>query len=168
MLLLGVAIVIPIFALADYGIISEELLNILIETCLFFIFPLVWLRVKMTQHNIAFSSLLRQPATWNWRLIVTATAIGMIFSAAISVVQFYVASYIAPDFITDMLNEPTIDQTSVATTIFSLISACVFAPIMEELIFRGFFLHRMTHKWGLKRAVIVSFNSICKSMIMLN
>ncbi|MFC5773325.1 CPBP family intramembrane glutamic endopeptidase [Ectobacillus antri] len=67
-----------------------------------------------------------------------------------------------------MLNEPTIDQTSVATTIFSLISACVFAPIMEELIFRGFFLHRMTHKWGLKRAVIVSFNSICKSMIMLN
>ncbi len=75
MLLLGVAIVIPIFALADYGIISEELLNILIETCLFFIFPLVWLRVKMTQHNIAFSSLLRQPATWNWRLIVTSPLI---------------------------------------------------------------------------------------------
>jgi membrane protease YdiL (CAAX protease family) len=38
----------------------------------------------------------------------------------------------------------------------SSISACVLAPIMEEVIFRGFFLQRMAHKWGIKKAVIIS------------
>lgn len=41
-------------------------------------------------------------------------------------------------------------------TIFTFISACVLAPIMEEVIFRGFFLQRMAHKWGIKKAVIIS------------
>jgi membrane protease YdiL (CAAX protease family) len=81
----------------------------------------------------------------------------MIFSYGISTIQFYILSYLAPDFALDMLNGGGIvDDSSAFTVLYSTISAVVYAPIMEELIFRGFFLNRLTHKWGLKKAIMIS------------
>ena len=37
-----------------------------------------------------------------------------------------------------------------------LASACIFAPIVEEIIFRGILLHRLSIKWDIKQGIIIS------------
>jgi len=39
---------------------------------------------------------------------------------------------------------------------YGLLSACIMAPVMEELIFRGFLMNPMLHKWGFWIAAFVT------------
>lgn len=48
------------------------------------------------------------------------------------------------------------DRFSLTSNLLSIISLCVFAPLIEEFAFRGVLLHRWAHKYGLKSAVIAS------------
>ena len=73
------------------------------------------------------------------------------FSVGISHIQFYILAHTLPNFLVTMLEDGNVINTSnIYMTIFTFVSACVLAPIMEEVIFRGFFLQRMAYKWGLK------------------
>ncbi|MBO1624302.1 CPBP family glutamic-type intramembrane protease [Bacillus arachidis] len=136
---------------------SDSVMDVAVQISVFFVFPLLWLYFKTRKNNIIFTSFFDKSSRLNWKLIVIATAMGMIFSFGVSFIQFYILAHIFPNFLVDMLNDNgVIDMSSISTQIFGFISACIFAPIMEEVIFRGFFLQRMTFKWGIKRAVIVS------------
>ncbi|MBY0595607.1 CPBP family intramembrane glutamic endopeptidase [Bacillus bingmayongensis] len=136
---------------------SDIVMDVVLQVSVFFVFPLLWLYIKTQKNNIIFTSFFDKSSRLNWKLIIVATAMGMIFSFGVSFIQFYILAHIFPDFLVDMLNDNgAIDMSSIYTQIFSFISACIFAPIMEEVIFRGFFLQRMAFKWGIKRAVIVS------------
>ncbi|MDC2866081.1 MULTISPECIES: type II CAAX endopeptidase family protein [unclassified Bacillus (in: firmicutes)] len=127
------------------------------DTLVFFAFPLLWLFYKMKKHNAVFTSFFDKPSSIPWRLILIATAMGMIFSFGVSFIQFYILAQMIPDFLVDLLSDGNvIDMSTTFTKILSVISACIFAPIMEEVIFRGFFLNRMAYKWGVKRAIIIS------------
>lgn len=127
------------------------------DTLAFFVFPLLWLFYKMKKNNAVFTSFFDKPTSIPWRLILIATAMGMIFSFGVSFVQFYILAQLIPDFLVDLLSDGNvIDMSTTFTKILSVISACIFAPIMEEVIFRGFFLNRMAYKWGVKRAIIIS------------
>ncbi|MGG2093034.1 type II CAAX endopeptidase family protein [Bacillus sp. S13(2024)] len=139
------------------GSIESSSFEFISETLVFFIFPLLWLFYKMKKHNAVFTSFFDKPALIPWALILIATAMGMIFSFGISFIQYYILAQLIPDFLVNLLSDGNvIDMSTTFTKIFSVISACIFAPIMEEVIFRGFFLNRMTYKWGVKRAIIVS------------
>ena len=62
------------------------------------------------------------------------------FSVGISHIQFYILAHTLPNFLVTMLEDGNVINTSnIYMTIFTFISACVLAPIMEEVIFRGFF-----------------------------
>ncbi|MEH6892141.1 CPBP family intramembrane glutamic endopeptidase [Bacillus sp. JJ864] len=127
------------------------------DTLVFFVFPLLWLFYKMKKNNAVFTSFFDKPLSIPWRLILIATAMGMIFSFGVSFIQFYILAQLIPDFLVDLLSDGNvIDMSTTFTKILSVISACIFAPIMEEAIFRGFFLNRMAYKWGVKRAIIIS------------
>ena len=81
-----------------------------------------------------------KPGRLPWGLIVLATIMGMIFSVGISHIQFYILAHTLPNFLVTMLEDGNVINTSnIYMTIFTFISACVLAPIMEEVIFRGFF-----------------------------
>ncbi|ABS21408.1 Abortive infection protein [Bacillus cytotoxicus NVH 391-98] len=137
--------------------VSKTIEDVVMQTTVFFIFPLLWLYMKTQKNNIVFTSFFDKTSKMNWKLILIATAMGMIFSFGVSFIQFYILAHLVPNFIVDILNDTSLMNTNnVFTMIFSFISACIFAPIMEEVIFRGFFLQRMTVKWGIKRAVIIS------------
>ncbi|WP_242217557.1 CPBP family intramembrane glutamic endopeptidase [Bacillus cereus group sp. BfR-BA-01380] len=141
------------------GVIGAEnsLFEFVSDTLVFFAFPLLWLFYKMKKHNAAFTSFFDKPSSIPWRLILMATAMGMIFSFGISFIQFYILAQLIPNFLVDLLSDGNaIDMSTTSTKILSVISACIFAPIMEEVIFRGFFLNRMAYKWGMKRAIIIS------------
>lgn len=157
MLLGAIAAYAPLMLLEGVPFVFESFMTSVSDTLVFFIFPLLWLLYKMRNHNLKFTSFLVKPKSFNWKLIIAATAMMMVFSFGISTIQFYIVSYLAPNFLLDMLNaEDLISNESIFAAIYSVISVSVYAPIMEELIFRGFFLHRMTYKWGLKRAIIFS------------
>ena len=137
--------------------VSENTMEVISQITVFFVFPLLWLYVKTNKNNIVFNSFFYKPGHLPWGLIVLATIMGMIFSVGISQIQFYILAHTLPNFLVTMLEDGNVINTSnVYMTIFTFISACVLAPIMEEVIFRGFFLQRMAYKWGIKKAVIIS------------
>ncbi|MEY8348297.1 CPBP family intramembrane glutamic endopeptidase [Bacillus cereus] len=141
----------------DFAGVSDNVMDVAMQILVFFTFPLLWLYVKARKNNILFTSFFDKSSRLSWKLIVVATAMGMIFSFGASSIQFYILAHTFPDFLVDMLNDDgAIDMSNTYTQILGVISACIFAPIMEEVIFRGFFLQRMAFKWGIKRAVIVS------------
>ncbi|EOP74682.1 CAAX amino protease [Bacillus cereus VDM006] len=136
---------------------SENVMDVAVQISVFFVFPLLWLYLKTRKNNVIFTSFFDKPSRLNWKIIIVATAMGMIFAFGVSFIQLYILAHLVPDFLMGVLSDDSvIDMSSTYTKIFSFISACIFAPIMEEVIFRGFFLQRMTFKWGIKRAVIVS------------
>ncbi|WP_416825577.1 type II CAAX prenyl endopeptidase Rce1 family protein [Ectobacillus polymachus] len=157
MLLGALVVMVPLSVFVDSGPIGDSISTVCSDTLVFFAFPLLWLSYKMKRQNLQFRSFLDRPMKWDWKLIILATAMGMLFSIGISTIEFYLLSYIAPNYIISLLNtDQVINNYNGFTTVFSIISACVFAPIMEELIFRGFFLNRLSYKWGIRKAILVS------------
>ncbi|PFJ06173.1 CPBP family intramembrane metalloprotease domain-containing protein [Bacillus cereus] len=137
--------------------VSENTFEVISQITVFFVFPLFWLYVKTNKNNVVFTSFFDKPSRLPWGLILLAAVMGMIFSVGISHIQFYILAHTLPNFLVSMLEDGNVINTSnIYMTIFTFISACVLAPIMEEVIFRGFFLQRMAYKWGIKRAVIIS------------
>ncbi|MGG0152818.1 CPBP family glutamic-type intramembrane protease [Bacillus mycoides] len=136
---------------------SDNTIEFLSQISIFFAFPLLWLYLKTSKNNVVFKSFFDKPRRLHWGLIILATIMGMIFAVGISQIQFYILAHTLPNFLVTMLEDGNVINTSnIYMTIFTFISACVLAPIMEEVIFRGFFLQRMAYKWGIKRAVIIS------------
>ncbi|WP_247739023.1 CPBP family intramembrane glutamic endopeptidase [Bacillus sp. 165] len=157
-MLLGyiVVYVIPWVFISDKQL-ESDVFTVISESLVFFAFPLLWLYYKSRKNNVKFQSYYTKPSKFDWKLVIIATVMGMIFSFGISTVEFYAVSFIIPDLVLDTLNElNVIDHSTIWMTLFTIISVSVYAPIMEETIFRGFFLHRMSRKWSIKRAMIVS------------
>ncbi|PFS98323.1 CPBP family intramembrane glutamic endopeptidase [Bacillus cereus] len=153
-MIIGVLLIMIPLGLAN---VSENTMEVISQITVFFVFPLLWLYVKTNKNNIVFNSFFYKSGHLPWGLIVLATIMGMIFSVGISQIQFYILAHTLPNFLVTMLEDGNVINTSnVYMTIFTFISACVLAPIMEEVIFRGFFLQRMAYKWGIKKAVIIS------------
>lgn len=136
---------------------GDNAFEFVLQVLIFFAFPLLWLFYKTRKHHVVFTSFFDQPSSYSWKLILIATAMGMVFAFGISMIQFYILAHLIPDFLVELLTEGNIiDTTTTFSKILGIISVCIFAPIMEEVIFRGFFLNRMAYKWGIKPAIIVS------------
>lgn len=71
-------------------------------------------------------------------------------------------SYAAPEFVEEvLLAVPTLflwqlDSAAVAGNAIAVFTLLVFAPIVEEVLFRGFLLARWQAKYGTKRAILFS------------
>lgn len=89
-------------------------------------------------------------------LTVIAPVILLTFAAAYAV--FIPLSYIWPHFVTRHLLAPTpfADVTTIPQWIALVIAGCVFAPIVEETIFRGLLMQRWARRWGTPTGVILS------------
>ena len=83
-------------------------------------------------------------------------------AAALAYLIWFPLSFYLGDFVDQWyLDAPPIVYFQSGTllilpNILSLISLCVLAPILEEIVFRGFLLHRWANKFGLLRAVLLS------------
>ena len=73
------------------------------------------------------------------------------FSVGISHIQFYILAHTLPNFLVTMLEDGTVINTSnIYMTIFTFVSACVLAPIMEEVILEVSFYSEWLINGGLK------------------
>lgn len=90
-------------------------------------------------------------------------SMGMILSAfGFIYLLFYPLSFVAPDFVQSyLLDVPPVlfweeGNTYWLGNLVALFAAIILAPIVEEIVFRGYLLNRWTHKFGALPAVILS------------
>lgn len=86
------------------------------------------------------------------------------FAAVLITLLFVPVSYVLPDFASWWLAwfmEPTVffDQARgfpVAANVAGFVSVVILAPVLEEVVFRGYLLQRLWRKLGLAKAVLLS------------
>jgi membrane protease YdiL (CAAX protease family) len=84
--------------------------------------------------------------------------------AALIVLIYIPVSYVLPDFAAwwlVWLSEPLVyldtdGSLPLFANLLSFISLVVLGPIVEELLFRGYLLHRWSRKWGLTTGILLS------------
>ena len=102
---------------------------------------------------------------------VVLVASALIFSLGSFSVVFYFLSLSFPSYATKILESDLLggglnSQYPKLYNILMLFLLVVYAPIVEELVFRGFLLQRWASKWGLRRGLIAS--SLLFGMLHIN
>lgn len=98
---------------------------------------------------------------FSWRYAVVLVASALLFSLGSFSVVFYFLSLVFPDYAAQILESDLLSggansqypQLYNALMLFLLV---VYAPLVEELIFRGFLLQRWATKWGIRNGLIAS------------
>lgn len=85
----------------------------------------------------------------------------LLFSLGISSIVFYFLSLVFPGYVAQLLesNVLLVGTQSLYPRLYEglmLFLLVVYAPLVEELIFRGILLQRWSVKWGLRRGLIAS------------
>ena len=90
-------------------------------------------------------------------LLGVVVPIGLLtLGAAIAV--YIPLSYVAPGFVQRLMLEsnPLFEAHTVGDWLELVVVGVLAAPLVEELLFRGFLLHRLAHRWGTTSAVVAS------------
>ncbi|MEL7144044.1 MAG: CPBP family intramembrane glutamic endopeptidase [Cyanobacteria bacterium J06573_11] len=103
----------------------------------------------------------RLPPDFSWPYIALLVLSLLMFSMGSFSVVFYVVSLLAPEQAAQMLETDLVlsgegsgfPQFYSGLMIFLLV---VFAPVVEELVFRGILLQRWATKWGLRVGIVGS------------
>jgi membrane protease YdiL (CAAX protease family) len=81
-----------------------------------------------------------------------------LLTAGAAIAVYVPLSYVAPGFIEGLLRSASsmFDAQTLTEWWVLVLSAVVTAPIVEELFFRGFLLHRWARRWGTLTGVVAS------------
>lgn len=126
-----------------------------------YLLALVWTLRQADRHGVAMRRLLHIPDHVNPLQLLALALVMILFSFGAIWVLFLPISYLAPAVVERVvvragsdaligLNEPWF------ALLLNGITIVVLAPLVEELIFRGFLLNRWATKWGLRRAVFLT------------
>lgn len=125
----------------------------------------LFLVVAALVSHLEVSRVLGRPLFWqDLPLILLIVVLTFCASLAIVTLTIVPVSYLFPDFVVWWLAwayQPVVYLTANGTlpagpNILSFVSLVVLAPILEEFLFRGYLLHRLTKKWGLWTGVLLS------------
>ena len=110
--------------------------------------------------GLRFGQLFGQPPNgvswWYFALLVIS---GLLFSMGSFFIVFYPVSLLAPDVVSRLLSESLLQTDTALPQTYQWLTvflAVVFAPVVEEFIFRGFLLQRWAVKWGLRGGMVGS------------
>jgi uncharacterized protein len=123
----------------------------------FYLIPALWLFVVCRKANLTFTSFWDRTGKVRIKDILMPVAMLIILAMGVVYLQSYVLSYIVPDYVLSSMNTSLLfSEGTVGMIVFNFISAVLLGPIVEELIFRGFLIQRLSHKFDLTKAVIIS------------
>lgn len=94
----------------------------------------------------------RIPSNYNWWLVLLVGIACLTFSVGASIVVMYLIAQLNSEFVNDLLSENPFSEDPVS--LFFLL--VIFAPLLEETVFRGLFFSRVSKKWGITTGIIVS------------
>lgn len=106
----------------------------------------------------------RTPVLQDIRLIAITVVLTFLASSAIVTLTFLPLSYLFPNFVAWWLRwafEPIVyvsldGALPIGANLLNFVSLVVLSPALQELIFRGYLLHRWSKKWGLWCGVVLS------------
>ena len=150
-------------------IISHFIHNRLFYGCLS-----AWLLWAKTRWGLSMTRLLgRSSNTRKWLPLVGTALILKMFAVVVSLLVYYVVAFIWPALARWSLEGyHPFGFVDAGTSLFWLYAAWVFldlvmlAPLFEELVFRGVFLHTWAVRWGIKRAMV--FSSLAFALLHQN
>ena len=127
----------------------NELINIIISIFIANYFFQELNRAKLRK-RIIFGSL----KELNWKLPIGLAIVQYFFNRGINPITLYILSFIAPTYVENQVNQ------EYATTVLGWISffffALIYAPIMEELFFRGIIFQKVAIKKNMFKGLLIS------------
>lgn len=89
-------------------------------------------------------------------LFCLATALVTLIFGPLSIVQPAFVSWWLDWMYTPVVYLTTEGALPILPNLLSALSLIVFAPVLEEILFRGFLLHRLAKRWGLWGGILTS------------
>ncbi|NEP23002.1 type II CAAX endopeptidase family protein [Moorena sp. SIO3I6] len=96
-----------------------------------------------------------KPKSINLKLILVIVFFNYIFAWNCHSLNLYYLSLIVPDYVFEKLINKSEFTNTIGILSFSF-STIVFAPLFEELIFRGIILQKWAIKWGIQAGILTS------------
>ncbi len=140
--------------ITQFGLIAfvEGPTGIPIEGYISQLILIAWALIIIRKHDISMTQLMgKTPQNMNWLPIIGLTVTLLVYAIGAIAAVIYPIYTLNPDFATKLL-----DAASKNSPIHTLILGVFIAPIVEEIIFRGFLLNRIGTKWNIRTAIILS------------
>jgi uncharacterized protein len=123
----------------------------------FYLIPALWLFITCKKANLTFTSFWERNGKVPIKDTLVPVIMLIILAMGVVYLQSYALSYIAPEYVLSNMNISLLfSEGTVGVIVFNFISAVLLGPIVEELIFRGFLIQRLSYKFGMTKAVIIS------------
>lgn len=90
-----------------------------------------------------------------YKEVLTLSIIDLVMVFSICAVVISIIYKINPEIVDSMLSEP-VEKSSFISTIFLFTFTVILAPIVEEIVFRGILLRRISFKLGIRKGIILS------------
>ena len=92
------------------------------------------------------------PSNYNWWPLILMVLGGLAYSLGASVVVMYPLAKLDSEFVSDIMNSGPLSESLAS----SFILVVILAPLIEEMVFRGLLFSRLTKKWDITVATVVS------------
>ena len=162
-LIIGLSLNLPAAITERQGINFEDpIFTTSLFNCLFYIVILSWLLFYRAKTKFNFKHLLGRVWSVREHSKLLLMVIPLMLSAFSSAQIIYYLLFLVSPEIASSLTEQELLLTSETTAypllynIIQVIAIVILAPIIEEILFRGIFLHRWGTKWSVRTAVITS------------
>lgn len=91
----------------------------------------------------------------NYKEVLTLSIIDLVMVFSICAVAISTIYKINPEIVDSILSEPVV-KSSFISTVFLFTFIVILAPIVEEIVFRGILLRRVSFKFGVRKGIILS------------
>lgn len=121
----------------------------------------VYMLYQRSSHHIRFSegTLQQEMPKKRWTIYIVFSffikIIGMLSVLTLGIIVMYFFQDLFEEIL-GIINELEMGEMTAWNLVFLFISICIFAPIWEELFFRGILLRRFAMKWKVTTSIIVS------------
>ncbi|MBE9170366.1 CPBP family intramembrane metalloprotease [Pleurocapsales cyanobacterium LEGE 06147] len=141
---------------------NEPLIVLIIQYSWLYGLICLWLWYQIKRSHLKLNFLFGEiPNNFHWIKQLLIVIPILFFSFGSGQLLYYFISLINPDIVKNLASQTlllTPQETSYPLTYncLQLLFIIIFAPVIEELLFRGILLHRWAIKWGLVTSLIVS------------
>ncbi len=122
------------------------------------------LLINFQKQNPAIDKIINYKNKLNLKLILFTAIVNLGFASGFNSIALYKLSFLFPSYVEYKLNEKYFNN--IPELILFGISAILLAPVIEELLFRGIVLQKLSNKWGVKSGVLTS--SLLFAVLHLN
>jgi uncharacterized protein len=152
-----------------YGMVSEIVKEFVqfdeetesnIASVFFYVWLCGWIYYISIRAGIDVRGLIRKGEGVKPYILFGLVILLVLLSAGSTLLLGYLLSYLSPSLLTSEWFQgesyPTPSSFPLLNRVLDALTLVLFAPIVEEVIFRGIFLNRWTTRWNIRAAVMLS------------